>query len=79
MELYQENMKILKHDHDMRLYPKLVLNRLKDKLTWLPLFIKFYGLTSKNNTSKYLQIYQGMFLGTFLITLWMYNEWKDER
>jgi hypothetical protein len=79
MELYQENMKISKHDHGIRLYPKLMLNSLKEKWGELPLFIIFYGLSSKNNMSKYLQTYQGTFLGTFLITLWMYNDWKNER
>jgi len=72
-------MKKSKHDHGIRLYPKLMLNRLKEKLSELLLFIIFYGFSSKNNISEYLQIYQGTFLGTFLITLWMYNEWKDER
>ncbi len=57
MELYQEKMKRLKHEHGIRLYPKLMLNRLKEKLGELPLFINFYGLSSKNNISKYLQIY----------------------
>jgi len=72
-------MKILKCAHGIRLYPKLVLNRLKEKWRDLPLFVIFNGFSSQTNISKYLQIYQGMFLVTFLITLWMYNDWKDER
>jgi hypothetical protein len=78
MELYQENMKRSKHDHGIRLYPKLMLDSLKEKWGELLLFIFFMDLT-QNNISKYLQIYQGTFLGTFLIKLWMYDEWKDER
>jgi hypothetical protein len=31
MEFYQENMKRLKQDHGIRLYPKLMLNSLKEK------------------------------------------------
>jgi hypothetical protein len=42
-------MKRSKHDHGIKLYPKLMLNRLKGKLSELLLFIIFYGFNSKKN------------------------------